>query len=80
MICVGDVTNHDDVKKMVAAAMALEGKIDILVNNAATDIMGRITELDPDDWRYVLETNLTGPFMLMKETIPVMIESGGDRS
>ena len=78
VICVGDVSKYDDVKKMVATAAALgEGRIDILVNNAGTDIMGRITELDPDDWRYVLETNLTGPFMLMKETIPLKIKNGG---
>lgn len=73
----GDVCSHDDVKAMVAATVSFGGGIDILVNNAASDVMAPITELDPDDWRRTLETNLTGPFMLMRETIPHMIERGG---
>jgi meso-butanediol dehydrogenase / (S,S)-butanediol dehydrogenase / diacetyl reductase len=73
----GDVSIHDDVKRMVAATVAFGGGIDILVNNAASDALGPIAELDPEDWRRVLEINLTGPFLLMKEAIPDMIERGG---
>jgi NAD(P)-dependent dehydrogenase (short-subunit alcohol dehydrogenase family) len=75
--CPGDVSNQDDVKRMVSKTISFGGKIDILVNNAATDAFGSVTELDPDSWRQVLETNLTGPFLLMKEAIPKMIENGG---
>ena len=77
MTCPGDVSIYDDVKRMVAVAAAFGDRIDILVNNAASDVMGPITELDPDDWRRVLEINLTGPFLLMRETIPHMISNGG---
>lgn len=73
----GDVSNFDDVKRMVAAAVEFGGKLDILVNNAATDVWGPVTDLDIDDFRSVLETNLVGPFMLMKEAIPHMIAAGG---
>jgi meso-butanediol dehydrogenase/(S,S)-butanediol dehydrogenase/diacetyl reductase len=75
--CPGDVSSHDDVKRMVAAATSLGGQIDILVNNAAIDVVGPITELELDAWRRVVEVNLTGPFLLMKETIPQMIRNGG---
>jgi NAD(P)-dependent dehydrogenase (short-subunit alcohol dehydrogenase family) len=75
--CTGDVSKHDDVKRIVSTTVTFGGKIDILVNNAASDAIGRITELDPDDWRRVLEINLTGPFLLMKETISIMIQNGG---
>jgi meso-butanediol dehydrogenase / (S,S)-butanediol dehydrogenase / diacetyl reductase len=75
--CPGDVSNYDDVKRMVAATVYFGGRIDILVNNAASDVMAPITELAPEDWRKVLEINLTGPFLLMKETIPRMIQGGG---
>ena len=75
--CPGDVSIYDDVKRMVAVAAAFGDRIDVLVNNAASDVMGPITELDPDDWRRVLEINLTGPFLLMRETIPHMISNGG---
>ena len=76
LACPGDVSVYDDVKRMVAATVAFGGRIDILVNNAASDVFGFITELDPDDWRRVIEINLTGPFLLMKETIPHMIKNG----
>jgi NAD(P)-dependent dehydrogenase (short-subunit alcohol dehydrogenase family) len=75
--CTGDVSKHDDVKRIVSTTVRFGGKIDILVNNAASDAIGCITELDPDDWRRVLEINLTGPFLLMKETISIMIQNGG---
>jgi NAD(P)-dependent dehydrogenase (short-subunit alcohol dehydrogenase family) len=77
IICPGDVSKYEDIKRMVTTTLAFAGKIDILVNNAATDAPGRITELSPEEWRRVIETNLTGPFLLMKETIPHMIKEGG---
>jgi meso-butanediol dehydrogenase/(S,S)-butanediol dehydrogenase/diacetyl reductase len=75
--CAGDVSSHEDVRRMIAATAAFGGGIDILVNNAACDAMGPIAELDPDDWRRILEINLTGPFLLMKEVLPYMIRNGG---
>jgi NAD(P)-dependent dehydrogenase (short-subunit alcohol dehydrogenase family) len=77
VVCPGDVSNPDDVKRMVSAAAVLGGRIDILVNNAASDVMGSITDLDPHDFQRVLDINLTGPFLLTREVIPRMIESGG---
>ena len=74
--CAGDVSIHADVRRMVTTTVAFGGGIDILVNNAAYDVTGSITELDPDDWRRILEVNLTGPFLLMKETLPHMIRNG----
>jgi len=74
----GDVSRYDDIKRLVAEATRFGGgKLDILVNNAVTDSMGGITELDPGEWRQVLEVNLTAPFLFMKEAIPGMIEAGG---
>ena len=72
----GDVSSDDDVRRMVAATVALADGVDIFVNNAAPDVFGRIAELDPDDWQRVLDINLTGPFLLMKEAIPHMVRKG----
>jgi len=77
IVCAGDVAVHDDVKRMVETTAAFGGGIDILVNNAACDRVAPIADLDPADWRRILETNLTGPFLLMRETIPHMIRRGG---
>ena len=73
----GDVTIYEDARHMVETAFKFGGKLDILVNNAGIDPPGNVVELDPDLWRQVVETNLTGPFLLMKETIPHMIKNGG---
>jgi meso-butanediol dehydrogenase/(S,S)-butanediol dehydrogenase/diacetyl reductase len=77
IICPGDVSKTEDVQRMIATTLTIAGKIDILVNNAATDIFGSVTSLSPEDWRKVIETNLTGPFLVMREIIPHMIKSGG---
>ncbi|MBN1630745.1 MAG: SDR family oxidoreductase [Thermoleophilia bacterium] len=77
LACPGDVANSDDVKRMVASTVAFGGSIDILVNNAAYDVYGVITELDPEEWQRVMDVNLKAPFMLMKESLPHMIENGG---
>lgn len=75
--CAGDVSDYDDVRRMVAATLELGGKIDVLVNNAGVDPGGSVVDLDPAVWHQVLETNLTGPFTTMKAVIPHMVEAGG---
>ena len=75
--CAGDVSKDEDVVKVVKAAIDAFGKIDILVNNAATDAKGATADLSPADWRRVIEVNLTGPFLMMREVIPHMKENGG---
>jgi len=77
LVFAGDVSRYDDIKAMVAAAVDFGGGLDILVNNAAADSLGRVTELDPEEWRQVIEVNLTAPFLSMRESIPHMIKGGG---
>jgi len=76
-IFCGDVSAEGNAEKMVETACAMEGRLDILVNNAAIEISGNVVDLSPDDWRKMLEVNLTGPFLMMKAAIPKMIEGGG---
>ncbi len=77
LVSQGDVSSHEDIKRIVGAAQEFGGKIDVLVNDAAIEAMGPVTQLDPVDWRKALDTNLTAPFLLMKEVIPIMIKNGG---
>ena len=62
---------------MVDEALAVSGRLDVLVNNAAANLAGTVVDMDLATWQEMLDTNLTGPFLLMKAAIPPMIEAGG---
>src|SRR5215212_373249 len=69
----GDVSRSTHVEMLVEAAVEQFGRIDVLVNNAG--LLGPrvpIAEYPEDEWRKVLEANLTGPFLLTKAVIPYM--------
>jgi meso-butanediol dehydrogenase/(S,S)-butanediol dehydrogenase/diacetyl reductase len=76
-VCSGDVSKEDDVARMVAATVDFGGKLDVLVNNAGIASQLPITELSLQEWRNVMDTNLTGPFLLMKAALPHMIKASG---
>lgn len=76
-VCPGDVSITEDDQRMVETTLSFGGRLDVLVNNAAFNVQGSITELSLDDWQSHLAVNLTGPFMLMKTAIPIMIRGGG---
>jgi meso-butanediol dehydrogenase / (S,S)-butanediol dehydrogenase / diacetyl reductase len=75
--CAGDVTKFEDAERMVKTALDLGGKLDVLVNNAGIDPPGSIVDIDIKLWRQIIDINLTGPFLLMKATLPHMIKAGG---
>jgi len=75
--CLGSVAELGDAERMVSAALGLTGRFDILVNNAGVNSVGAVADLDPDGWRETLEVNLTGAFLMMRASIPKMIERGG---
>jgi glucose 1-dehydrogenase len=65
----GDVSNEDDVVRMVAEAVEGLGGIDILVNNAGIQISRPTEELSSADFDRVLAVNLRGSFMCAREAI-----------
>ena len=72
-----DVSRSADVEKLVGAAIERFGHVDVLVNNAG--LLGprvAIEEYPEDEWRRVLDANLTGPFLVSKAVIPHMPEGG----
>ncbi len=76
-IAQGDCSCDGDPEAMVAAALGIAGRLDILVNNAAIEHNKNVVEMDVAMWRQILENNLTGPFLMMKAAIPHMVKGGG---
>ena len=78
MAVVVDVSSAHDAERMVSATLAEYGRIDILVNNAATFGSGKhIAEIDEEEWDRVMRVNLRGPFLCSKFVIPPMRSQGG---
>lgn len=71
-----DVTDENDVRTMVQKIEADVGMIDILVNNAGIIKRIPMLEMGIDDFRQVVDINLTGPFIVSKTVLPSMIKKG----
>jgi len=70
-----DVSKGADVERLVGQAVGRFGRIDVLVNNAG--LLGprvSIEEYPEDQWRRVIDANLTGPFLVSKAAIPHLSE------
>jgi NAD(P)-dependent dehydrogenase (short-subunit alcohol dehydrogenase family) len=52
------------------------GQLDILINNAGTDVTKAVEELSVDEWQHVLSVNLTGPFIMSRRALGLMSERG----
>lgn len=75
-----DVTNREQVAEVVGKVIAEYGRIDILVNNAATlDHVGPIERQQDNLWDRDLKVNLSGAFNVTKAVFPHMKESGFGR-
>jgi 3-oxoacyl-[acyl-carrier protein] reductase len=77
-----DVADAASVQAAVDAAVERFGHVDVLVNNAAlfsTLDMQPFEEIDLDQWRRVLDVNLTGPFICCRAVAPIMRKLGRGR-
>jgi 3-oxoacyl-[acyl-carrier protein] reductase len=60
--CAADVTNRQQVEAMVAEALGVFGRVDVLVNNAGITRPAMIEKMTEEEWQQVLAVNLTGVF------------------
>ena len=69
-----DVSNEDQVKETIKAAVGRFGKIDILVNNAGITRDQLVMRMKRADWDAVLQTNLTSAYLCIQQVIPSMLK------
>jgi len=74
-----NVASAADVTRMVAATVERFGRLDILVNNAGTTVRKQPELLTAQDWRLVMDTNLTSAFLCSQAAYPHMVRAGGGK-
>lgn len=73
----GNISNVEDCQRIVDTTVSQFGAPRILVNNAAYTPLLNIAETDPETYDAVMAVNVRGPFLMIKFTLPHMIERGG---
>jgi NAD(P)-dependent dehydrogenase (short-subunit alcohol dehydrogenase family) len=74
-----DVRDHGSIERMAAAAQAVLGPIQILVNNAGCNVRKPALDVTWEDWNLVLDTNLRGSFFVAQAIARGMIQRGYGR-
>ena len=72
-----DVRDYGQVQRLIEFTVKQFGGVDILVNNAAVGFFASVADITPDQWRQVIDTNLTGVFYCCHQAIPHLKKGGG---
>lgn len=71
-----DVSNPEDMDRMVQQALQKYGKVDVLCHNAGIYPHARLENMTLEQWQKVIDINLTGTFLAVKACIPTMKGQG----
>jgi 3-hydroxybutyrate dehydrogenase len=75
----GDISQADDVERMVRLTVEAFGRLDILVNNAATDVVHPVLDHSDEAWMRVITVNLFGSYLCVRAALPHLIANGWGR-
>lgn len=74
-----DVSREASVAAMVEAVVARYGRVNILVNNAGINIRKTPEAFTLEEWRQILDANLTGAFLCSRAVYPHLVKAGGGK-
>jgi NAD(P)-dependent dehydrogenase (short-subunit alcohol dehydrogenase family) len=74
-----DVTSEEQVRKLETDVKNAFGRVDILINNAGINCRKNITDFTLEEWRSVMDTNVTAAFLMCRSFIPLMRGTGYGR-
>jgi pteridine reductase len=77
LLAPGDVSDASAVDRMGQAVRERFGRLDVLVNSAATFVSTSLLEIESEEWDRVMGVNLKGPHLLVREFAPLLRSSRG---
>jgi NAD(P)-dependent dehydrogenase (short-subunit alcohol dehydrogenase family) len=78
-VIIADVAKEENVRGLESAVSGQLGKVQILINNAGMNIRKNLVDFSLDEWRTVLDTNLTSVFLMCHAFVPHMKGTGYGR-
>lgn len=72
-----NVASVADCERMIAEALAISGRLDLLVNGAGVWVEGQVDEMTEEDWDRVIDINLKGTFFACRYAVPALEKSSG---
>jgi len=74
-----DVTSEEEVRRIEREILAVYPKVNILINNAGVNVRKPVVDFTLEEWRRVIDTNVTAAFLLCRSFIPAMTGQGYGR-
>jgi 3-oxoacyl-[acyl-carrier protein] reductase len=78
-LVAGDISQEETSAALAGTALSRHGRIDVLINNAGISTPAPVVDITLDQWRRMLDVNLTGVFLPTRAVLPTMIEAGFGR-
>ncbi|WP_223068503.1 3-ketoacyl-ACP reductase [Paenibacillus caui] len=76
---VSDISDRHQAEAAVASLQTELGAIDILINNAGILKLGKLVDMDPEDWEKIVQVNLMGTYYVTRAALPAMLQqNSGD--
>lgn len=72
-----DVSSMEEVNAAVEKLKVSLGPVDILINNAGTGKFGKFLELEPEEWKKIIDINLMGVYYVTRAVLPQLIDNNG---
>ncbi|RTG95901.1 SDR family oxidoreductase [Thermus scotoductus] len=76
VVAAGDLRREEAVEALREAALSAFGTVDIVVNNAGVGKYGPLSDFSPEDYDWIMDTNMRASFLVTRAFLPTLLEKG----